>query len=115
MRTNLILFGWNRSTVGREHLSVEHFGDFVQYLTGLENNGAIDSFEPVFLSAHGGDLNGFFLIRADNDRLNALMVSEEWMEHIARAGMHLDGHGVIRGVTGELIMEGMDRFSRSIP
>lgn len=115
MSSNLILFGWNRSLPGREHMSVEHFGDFVQYLTGLQNEGVIDSFEPVFLSPHGGDLNGFFLIRGDNDNLDALVASDEWLDHMSRGGMHLDGHGIIRGVTGDLVMEGMDRFTRFIP
>ena len=115
MSSNLILFGWNRSIPGREQISVEHFGDFIQYLTGLQNEGAIDSFEPILLSPHGGDLNGFFLIRGDNDKLDALIASDEWMEHVTRGGLHLQGQGMIRGASGELVMEWMSRYSRFIP
>ena len=62
MASNLILFGWNRSIPGREKLSAQHFDEFVKYLSGLQKNGAIQTFEVVFLNTHGGDLNGFFLI-----------------------------------------------------
>ena len=41
MSSNMILFGRNRSLPGREHLSAAHFGEFAQYLGGLQQSGAI--------------------------------------------------------------------------
>ena len=40
MASNVILFGWNRSIPGREKVSAQHFGEFVQYLGGLQQKGA---------------------------------------------------------------------------
>ena len=90
MSSNVIFFGWNRSIPGREQMSAEHFQEFLGYLGGLQQAGAIDSFEPVLLSPHGGDLNGFFLIRGDNEALNALQASDEWLTHQTRGGQHLE-------------------------
>ena len=115
MSTNVILFGWNRSLPGREQLSAEHFGEFTQYLGGLQQAGAIQSFEAVFLTIHGGDLNGFFLIRGENDQLDVLMASEAWSAHILRADFHLQGAGVVRGATGALVMERMAQWMKNIP
>lgn len=115
MSSNVILFGWNRSIPGREELSGEHFSEFVQYLSELQQAGAIQSFDVVFLDVHGGDLNGFFLIRGANAQLNDLVGSEAWVVHMMRAGMHMDGAGVVRGVTGDLVMERMGQWTNAIP
>jgi hypothetical protein len=115
MSSNVIFFGWNRSIPGREATSAEHFQEFVQYLGGLQQKGAIESFEAVLLNPHGGDLNGFFLIRGDHGKLDALASSAEWEMHVTRGGLHLEGAGVVRGATGDLVMEWMARWSQSIP
>ena len=114
MSSNVIFFGWNRSVPGREQLSAQHFQDFLQYLGGLQQAGAIESFEPILLSAHGGDMNGFFLIRGENDALNALVDSDEWLIHMTRGGHHLEGSGAVRGAAGELVMEWMNRWGSII-
>jgi hypothetical protein len=115
MSTNMIFFAWNRSIPGRESLSASHFQDFVKYLTGLQNKGEIASFDTVFLNPHGGDLNGFFLIRGSSNKLDALQESEAWVTHMTRAAMHLEGSGAVRGVTGDLVMERMALWTNNIP
>jgi hypothetical protein len=112
MSSNLIMLGWNRAVNGREALSGQLFQEFTQYLGGLQQTGTIQSFETVLLGAHGGDLNGFFLIRADSAALNGLESSEEWVSYVTRAGMVLEGLGVVRGATGELVMDWMERWNR---
>jgi len=114
MSSNVIFFGWNRSIPGREQMSAEHFQEYLQYLGGLQQEGAIDSFETILLNPHGGDMNGFFLIRGNNDALNALQDSDEWQTHVTRGGHHLEGAGAVRGVTGELVMEWMNRWGSLI-
>lgn len=112
MSSNVIFFGWNRPLPGRERISAEHFQEFVQYLVGLQTSGTIASFEPVFLNPHGGDMNGFFLLRGDSAKLDALMSSEAWLTHTTRAVLHLDHAGIVRGVTGELLMDRMALWTR---
>lgn len=115
MSSNVIFMGWNRPTPGREALSAELFQETLQYLGGLQQAGTIQSFQPVLLAAHGGDLNGFILIQGDSAQLDALASSDEWFGQVTRAGLRLDGFGVIRGATGDLLMEWMARWSSSIP
>lgn len=115
MSTNVLFFAWNRSIPGRERISAEHFQQFVSYLGGLQQKGAIQSFDAVFLDAHGGDLNGFFLIRADGGKLDALVSSTEWVTHMMRAVLHLQGAGAVRGVTGAMVAERMELWTRTLP
>jgi len=104
--------GWDRPVAGREAQSSELFQEFLQYLGGLQQAGTIQSFETVLLSPHGGDLNGFFLIRGDAASLAATESSEEWMTYVTRGGQVLEGLGVVRGATGEMVMQWMDRWGR---
>lgn len=115
MSSNVLFFAWNRPIPGRERISSAHFDDFVGYLTSLQQGGSIQSFEVVILDQHGGDLNGFFLIRGDSASLDALTSSAEWIQHMTRAAMHLEGSGAVRGVTGEAVMERMEIWRDSIP
>jgi hypothetical protein len=115
MSPNAIFFAWNRSIPGRERLSAEHFQDFSKYLGGLKQSGTIESFDTVFLNAHGGDLNGFFLIRGEGSKLDGLIAGDEWVTHMMRAGMHLEGSGAVRGYTGDLIMGRMELWTKTIP
>jgi hypothetical protein len=115
MDSNAIFFGWNRSIPGRERTSGEHFGEFVSYLDGLKKHDSIDSYDVVFLTPHGGDMNGFFIIRGQNAKLDGVMGSEEWGVHMTRAAMHLEGSGAVRGQTGGLVEGLMRRWMGLIP
>jgi hypothetical protein len=87
----------------------------LQYLGGLQQKGAIQGFETVFLDSHGGDLNGFFLIKGESAKLDALISTNEWVTHIVRASLHLNGSGVIRGTTGNEALERMALWTSIIP
>ena len=115
MTSNCLFFGWNRSTPGRERLSAEHFQQFGQYLGNQQQKGTIKSFEIVFLDPHGGELNGFILIRGESAKLDALVSSNDWVTHQTRALLHLEQSGAVRGVTDELVQERMDLWTKFIP
>jgi hypothetical protein len=111
MASNVIFFAWNRAIPGREKTSAAHFQEFVEYLGQQQRQGNITSFDPVLLDPHGGDMNGFFLIQGEDAKLNALTSSETWVTHMIRAGLHLEGPGVLRGATGDLVMQQMNMWT----
>ncbi len=115
MDRNTIFFAWNRSIPGREQISGDHFEEFVAYLGGQAQNGTIQGFDTVFLDTHGGDLNGFFLIRGESASLDALTSSDEWTVHMTRAALHLEGSGAVRGVSGDAVMKRMELWKEHMP
>jgi hypothetical protein len=115
MGDNIVFFAWNRPIPGREQLSAAHFQDFLQYLGGLQQTGAIQSFDVALLNNHGGDMNGFFLIRGEPAQIASLVTSEAWMTHMTRASLHLEGSGAVTGATGDLVMERMALWTSLIP
>ena len=115
MSKDVIFVGWNRPIVGREKMAAEHLQEFMADVIQLQQEGTIDSFEPILLTPHGGDLNGFFLIRGEISKLLELKRTEAWITNVTRANMHTEGFGVIDGVTGEGVMEWMERWTSLIP
>ena len=93
MSTNVVSFAWNRSIPGRERISAEHFRQFTQYVAGLQQQRRSIRRKPCFLDTHSGDLNGFFLVRGDSAKLEALLSSPDWVAHMTRAALHLKGSG----------------------
>jgi len=115
MGSDVVFFAWNRSIPGRENLSSQHFDDFVKYLEGLKKAGTITSWDVVFLNEHGGDMNGFFLLHGEPTSLDTLLGTEQWVTHMARATMHLENAGAVRGRSGGSVMEFMAIWRNTIP
>ena len=90
-----LFIGWGEVVRGREAEAVETFNSTIEYFAGLQNDGTIDGFEPVFLEQHGGDLNGFFFIRGEAEKLSALRVDSDFEDVILRAGLIVNNIGVV--------------------
>lgn len=115
MGPNVLVFAWNRPVPGRESISAQHFREFLEFLTTQQRAGQVESFEPVLLEPHGGSFNGFFLIRGEPGKLSELTASRDWLQHVTRGLLHLEGSCTVRGVTGQALMERMALWTNLIP
>jgi hypothetical protein len=115
MGANTIFYGWKRSLPGREQMSASHFDDFMRYLAGLQKEGVIASFEPVFLDPSGAGMQGFVLIRTEVGQTGQLLGRPDFSEHIVRSMLHLDEPVLCCGVTGAMLRERMERWVANIP
>src|SRR5258708_10643032 len=57
MATGALMIGWGHVVPGREQKSLQVFNEAIQYYTQLQQQGTIESFEPVTLEPHCGDLH----------------------------------------------------------
>lgn len=115
LQSNGIMFGWNRPVVGREGMAAELFTRTVSYFEKQKSMGTIESWEPVFLANHGGDLNGYFLIRGTHAQLATMKSSDEWLELVMRASQCLTNVGTIEAYTGNTVQDLMTRWTKTIP
>jgi hypothetical protein len=102
-----LFIGWGTPRPGKEVASVKVFREASAYWEALRAAGEIESVEPWILAYHGGDLNGFALLRGDPEKLVRLSMSPEFQRLVQRAAVCLDGVGVVHatigaGVTGQL-------------
>jgi hypothetical protein len=103
MANHALFVGWGTVVRGREQMALQVFRETVEFWGRAQQDGRIESFEPIFLEPHGGDLVGFFLVRGDRDRLQEIRVSEEFSRIVARAGAIVDGFGVVTAYGDEEI------------
>lgn len=110
MADSALFIGWGAPVRGREAKAASVFGEAVALWTKFQGDGVIESWEGYFLEPHGGDLEGFFLLHGDRERLARARASEEMDQVIQRAAMVVDRMGVIGAATGARIESEMGRF-----
>jgi hypothetical protein len=114
MAKGALFIGWGRGLTGRELKGLQVFDDSIHYYTRLQEQGQIDSFEAFVLEPHGGDLQGFLLVRGDVDKLNAARYSDEFQSLNARAGLVIDNLGVVMAFGGEELQKQLSRFQTAV-
>lgn len=108
---NAALFvGWGQIVRGREVKSIEVFNAALTYYGRLQAEGTLESFEPVILQAHGGELSGFILLRGERATLSALVGTEEFQQITVRANLIVENLGVVNASIGTELTEGIGRF-----
>ena len=101
MASAALVIGWGQVVRGRERQALQVLQEALQYYGRLQQQGEVESFEPVVLEAHGGDLAGFLIVRGERETLNRSRYSEEFLRLNARALQVVDNFGVIAGFIGE--------------
>ena len=109
-----LFIGFGNPVRGREGHAVELFNETLGWYSQLQEEGEIESFEPVFLEPHGGDLGGFIMIRGDAEKLAKLRVSEEFTQFIIRAGLCVDSIGVVGADMGGRLQSQMAYYTEQI-
>ena len=109
-----LFVGFGDPVRGRESQAVEIFNETLGYYGRLQEEGEIDSFEPVFLEPHGGDLSGFILLRGDAQKLAALRVSDEFTQLTLRAGLCVESIGVVGADLAERLQRQMAFYTEQI-
>jgi hypothetical protein len=103
--------GWSRVNPGMEKNAMELFNSWVGFWGDMKAKGNIESFEPVILGAHGGDLNGFFLVKGDRDKLfDIKWNNDEWMKLHMQSNMALNGYGVVEAYVENGMMDLMKKW-----
>jgi hypothetical protein len=109
-----LFVGFGLPVRGRERQAVKVFTEALEYYARLQQQGEIESFETVLLESHGGDLNGFTLVRGDPDKLSSIRTSDEFARLSLRADLITERFGVVGAVLGERIATLMGVFNEQV-
>jgi hypothetical protein len=109
-----LFIGFGFPVRGRERQAVNVFSESVEYYSRLQKEGEIESFEPILLEPHGGELGGFFLLRGDQDKLAHVRVSQEFERLMLRGELIVDNLGVVGAFLGERLMSQMSLFGQQV-
>jgi len=109
-----LFIGWGQVVRGREKRALEVFNESVDYWGGLQGDGKIEDFEVGILTPHGGDLQGFALLRGSEKQIAALQTDEEFQRRVLRADQIVESQGVITAAIGEGLARGLGQFQGEI-
>ena len=101
MAKGALFLGWGETRAGHRLKALEVFDGAMKFWAEKQKKGDIDSFEPVLLDYHGGDLAGFVLIKGDREKLSRIKSSPEAERLNIRATLVVHNYGVIDAFTGE--------------
>ncbi|HSZ68797.1 MAG TPA: hypothetical protein VK756_00400 [Solirubrobacteraceae bacterium] len=110
MAGEAMFLGWGPVVRGREQTALKVFQETLEYYGRLQQAGQIESFEPVLIAPHGGDLAGFVLVRGERAKLDEIRSSDEFERAVTRAASVVDNVGVINAFTGDVLGQAMGRF-----
>jgi hypothetical protein len=105
-----VFIGFGFPARGREEGAVKSFQELLQLLGAQASQGIIESFEPVLLQAHGGDLGGFVLVRGERGKLDGMVASPEFQRLVLRAQTVVDHIGVVNCLLGGELQRQMGTF-----
>jgi hypothetical protein len=96
-----LFIGWGPPVRGREAKGLEVFNEAVQIWGQYQQDGKIESFDVALLYPHGGDLAGFALLRGTEEGIAALQAEDEFQRMNTRAGLIVEGLGVVTVAIGD--------------
>jgi hypothetical protein len=109
-----LFIGWGQVVRGREGQALDSFNETVEFLGQLQGDGRIEDFEICFLEPHGGDLNGFMLVRGNTEQIDAVRADDDFLRHMTRADLLVENLGIIDAALGEGIARQMAVFQEEI-
>jgi hypothetical protein len=109
-----LFIGFGRPARARELQAIEQFSKALSLYDELREAGEIESFEPVLLDAHGGELQGFFLIRGTREQLVRLRAEKRFRTLVARAGLVVEALGVVDAYIGSGLADQMDLYGEQV-
>ena len=107
MADRAIFIGWGIPVRARETKALQVFNESIQYWTGLQQSGQIESFEVALLDPHGGELGGFAILRGSREQLDTVQATAEFQKTVVRAGLIVENLGVVGASIGEGLMAQM--------
>lgn len=109
-----LFIGWGAPVRGREAKGLDVFNEAIAYYGRLQQEGEIEGFDTVILEPHGGDLQGFFLLRGDEQKLAQLRVADEFVRLSTRAGLIIEGLGVVGAALGDGLEDAIGTYQEAI-
>jgi len=95
-----LFIGWGAPVYGREEKGLGVFAESIEYYGKLEAEGRIESFAAALLDPHGGDLEGFVIIRGTREQMADLRGDAEFRRLVTRASLIVQSLGMVDAILG---------------
>jgi hypothetical protein len=100
MAKSALFVCWGTLIPGREKVGRTVLDNAMQFCGRLQKEGKLDSFETVALESHGGDLEGFVLVKGDAEALAHLRNDNDFLRMMTDLRLVHQSVGVMGAYTG---------------
>lgn len=109
-----LFIGWGQVVRGREERALEVFNETIELYGRLQSEGRIESFEVSLLQPHGGDLDGFALLRGSEQQMDEVARDDDFVRGMQKADLIVDNLGVISALLGDGLARGISIYQEQI-
>ena len=114
MAESALFIGFGAPARARERQALALYEELLAFYTEAQQRGEISGFEVVLLEPHGGDLGGFFLLRGEDEQLDRLRRDGDFRRLSARAGLVVEGFGVVNAHAGAAVAEQIKLYAGQV-
>ncbi len=114
MAGDALFIGWSTVVRGREAQAVDVFQKVAAYHGRLQQEGHLESVEPMLLAPHASELSGFIVLRGERAKLDEIQASDEFQRMTLLAAAVADDIRVVDAYAGEQIARQQERYEAVI-
>jgi hypothetical protein len=96
-----LFIGWGEVVRGREDRAIDVFNETIEFYGQLQSDERIESFEVALLEPHGGELQGYVILRGSEDQIDAVRRDDDFQRLMTKASLLVDDLGLIPAYIGE--------------
>jgi hypothetical protein len=108
-----LFIGFGEVVRGREKRALKNFNESMEYYTGLQNEGRIESFDVILLGPHAR-LSGFAVMRGTEQQLDAVRHSKDFRVQVARARLIVDDLVIAEAYAGEGLAQLLSEYQEAV-
>src|SRR5215208_2183318 len=109
-----LFIGWGEVVRGREDRALEVFNETIEYYGQLQSDGRIESFDVALLEPHGGELQGFVLLRGSDEQIDTVHRDDDFQRLMTKASLIVDDLGLIPAHIGEGLGRAMSIYQEEL-
>jgi hypothetical protein len=109
-----LFIGWGEVVRGREDRALDVFNETLEYCGQLQSDGRIESFEVALLEPHGGDLQGYVMLRGSEDQIDSVRRDDDFQRLMTKGSLVVEDLGLISAFIGEGLARAMAIFQEEI-
>jgi hypothetical protein len=109
-----LFIGWGDVVRGREDRALDVFNETIEFYGQLQSDGRIEDFEVALLEPHGGELQGYAMLRGSEDQIAAIRRDEDFERLMTKASLIVDDLGVIGAAIGASLARGISIYQEEL-
>ena len=109
-----LFIGWGEVVRGREDRALDVFNETTEYYGQLQSDGRIESFDVALLEPHGGELQGFVILRGSEEQIDTVHRDDDFQRLMTKASLIVDDLGLIPAYIGEGLGRAMSIYQEEL-